>query len=66
MTNTKLLKAKIVENGYTQTQLAQQMGISYQTLNSKINNKIEFKASEIDTICKLLKIVDMDEIFFCI
>ncbi len=64
-TNTALLKAKIVECGLTQEQVAQQLGISYQALSNKINNKVDFKASEIQLISKILKITDYEPYFFC-
>lgn len=65
-TNTKLLKAKIVELGFTQEQIAEKIGISYQSLCNKINNKYDFKASEIQALCDLLSIKDKDKYFFCI
>ncbi len=56
MINTNLLKAKIVELGYTQLEVAKQMGISYQSFNYKLNSINEFKVSEIEKLCKVLKI----------
>lgn len=66
MTATKLLKARIIEMGYTYVTLARMLGISYQTLCYKINNKLEFKASEIEKLCDILSISDKDKYFFCI
>lgn len=65
-TNTSKLKAKLVEKGFTQAQIAEKLGISFQSLCYKINNKIEFKASEIQKLCELLDIKDKDEYFFYI
>ena len=65
MTNTNLLKAKIIEKGLNQMIVSSKMGISYQSLNSKINNKSEFTATEILNLCKLLEITsNKDEYFF--
>lgn len=64
MTNTLKLKALMVEKGFTQEQLAKRLGISEQSLNYKINNKREFKASEITVMIDLLKITNVSEIFF--
>lgn len=65
MTNTNLLRAKIIECGFTQQSIAKKIGISYQGFSNKINNIREFKASEINTLCELLNIKDKDAYFFC-
>jgi transcriptional regulator with XRE-family HTH domain len=46
--------------------LADMLGIDPSTLSRKINNKTEFTASEIDILCRLLKISAKDRmaIFF--
>lgn len=64
MTNSLKLKALMIENGFTQEQLAKKLGISEQSMNYKINNKREFKASEITTLISLLKITDVGAVFF--
>ncbi len=56
MTNTLLLKEKINASGFKLGFIAQYLGISRYALALKINNKREFKASEIDALCKLLNI----------
>jgi DNA-binding Xre family transcriptional regulator len=56
MTNTSLLKECIKNSGYKAGFLAQQLGISGHSMSRKINGKNEFKASEIETLCKFLKI----------
>ena len=61
------LLGRIKECGYTQESLAKAIGKDKSTLCSKLNNKGEFKAMEIDGICKALDIPN-DEIgsyFFC-
>ena len=66
MTNTLLLKACIDKSGYKMGYIAKSIGVTRQGLLLKINNKHEFKASEIDILCKLLKISIKDRmaIFF--
>ncbi len=64
-TNTSLLRARIIEKGFTQEQIAAKLGISYQAFSYKINNKNEFKVSEIQKLCELLSITNKDDYFFC-
>ena len=63
MTNTLKLRALILEKGYTQEQLAELLNVTSATLNYKINNRREFKASEIQALTRILDIQDVDEIF---
>lgn len=65
MTNTLKLKSLFVLNGLTQQEVAEKIGISYQSLSLKINNKREFKQSEISKLCEILNIKDGEKIFFC-
>lgn len=65
MTDTKKLKAKIIEHGLTQSGVAEKLGISYQTFSYKVNNKTAFKANEIEALCEILKIAEKDAYFFC-
>lgn len=67
MTDVKLLREKIEQSGYKLVYLASQLGITPQGLHLKLNNTNQFKASEIQILCRLLKIDDPDEmkrIFF--
>lgn len=66
MTNTIMLTKYIDESGYRKGHIASALGISSYGLMLKINNKSEFKASEIAKLCDLLKISkkDRDSIFF--
>lgn len=64
MINTALLKGSITAAGYTQEQFAKILGISAQSLNYKLNNTREFKASEIMKICDILNIINKDDYFF--
>ena len=44
------LKGKIAEAGYSQRSLAAELGMSKNTLNSKVNGKIPFNTVEIERI----------------
>ena len=68
MTNTSLLEQYIEKSGYKKAYIAQQLGITSYGLALKINNKSEFKASEMTILCRLLKInaKDKEAIFFAI
>lgn len=62
--NEKLIKSKIVEQGLTQEKVAEQLGISVSALNYKLKGKNEFKANEIFSLSRLLKIKNKDKYFF--
>lgn len=66
MTNTSLLMQYIEKSGYKKGFIAAQLGITTYAFMLKVNNKSEFKASEITILCKLLKISakDKEAIFF--
>jgi len=64
MTDTLKLKAAIMESGMNQERLAELLGMTSATFNYKVNNKSEFKASEIKKLCEVLKITDVNTIFF--
>ena len=67
MTDTALLERKIAESGLKKSYIAKAMGLSRYGLTLKIQNLNEFKASEIEKMCILLGITDMEErcaIFF--
>lgn len=56
MTNTSLLKKYIEESGYKKNFIIKALGISRYGFALKCNNKAEFKASEIETLCNILNI----------
>ena len=64
--NGKLLKAKMVEFGDTQADLAKAIGISASNLNEKLNGKVSFRQSDIAAIRRRynLSAEDVDLIFF--
>ena len=67
MTDTALLERKIAESGLKKSYIAKAMGLSRYGLTLKIQNLNEFKASEIEKLCILLGITDIEErcaIFF--
>lgn len=67
MTNSLKLRAAILERGFTQEQLAEQLGMTIATFNYKVNNKREFKASEIKKLAEFLCLTtdEVNAIFFC-
>ena len=67
MTNTTLLEKKIEESGLRKSYIAKELGLSTYGLSLKIKNVNEFKASEIDKMCLVLGITNLEErcaIFF--
>lgn len=67
MTNTELLKAKLHERGLKQGYVAEQLGLTSYGFANKMNNKTEFKSTEIKALCNLLGITSLREkeaIFF--
>lgn len=65
--NYSKLLGRMKERGITQEQLAKEIGINEATLNSKLNNRFQFKADEIDAICRVLDIPneEIGAYFFC-
>lgn len=67
MTNTDLLKKVIDESGMKISAIAKFVGISRQTLWNKVNNASAFNQYEIEKLCQILKITNIEakeEIFF--
>ena len=64
MTDTNKLKAILVENGLTQKQVAEKIGISSTSLNYKISNKRPFNSDEMFRLCDILNIKEPRNIFF--
>lgn len=61
MLNKNLLKAAIVKAGTTQEKLAENIGISPNTLSSRMTGASCFDTDEIDKICEVLNIVNNSE-----
>lgn len=66
MTNTELLQEKLNNSGYKMTFVAKELGITYQALLNKLNNKSQFKVDEVKTLGILLHLTgaEVDRIFF--
>lgn len=64
MTNTALLEQYIEQSGYKKSYIAERLGITAYSFALKVNNKSEFKASEMQLLAKLLNIGDKEAVFF--
>ena len=67
MTDTEKLNKYIEDSGLKKTYIAKTLGIRPDTLSNKIANRADFKATEINALCALLGIEDLEEkeaIFF--
>lgn len=64
--NSNSLKAVIVKNGDTQTELAEAMGIPASALSQRINGIIDFRRNEINFIKNRYHLTaeEVDQIFF--
>lgn len=62
--NGNLLKAKITERGLTQSQVANMIGISGNSLSRKIRGLRDFRLREVQQLCDCLNIDNPGEIFF--
>ena len=58
--NYKKLLGRIVEIYGTQYEFAKVLGVSEHTLSMKLNNKVNFKQSEIAKACELLNISSIE------
>lgn len=67
MTNKELLEQAIREKGLKKAFLAEKIGLTPAGFYNCLNNKAEFRASQINTLCALLGIEDLqtkEAIFF--
>lgn len=67
MTNTTELRRLIKESGLKLEYIAEQLGITRFSLAKKIENVTEFKTSEVQKMCDVLRITDpqtKEAIFF--
>lgn len=62
MVNTRKLRGKMAEKGYTQRTLAEKMKRNKNTLNAKINGKTPFTDEEIESACEALEIEEAAEV----
>ena len=63
MINANLIRAKIVENGMTQQQVAKAIGMSAKTFSIKMQNG-KFGLDEADKLIDVLKIEEPERYFF--
>lgn len=63
MLDVRKFKAKLVENGITNAQMAALIGVSERTFYSRLKKK-EFGSDEIEIMMNVLKIENPKEIFF--
>lgn len=66
MTDSFALRSAVEKSGLKYGRIASEMGISSYTLQKKVDNKTEFKASEIVKLAALLSLSDAERsaIFF--
>ncbi|MEG0874469.1 MAG: helix-turn-helix transcriptional regulator [Clostridiales bacterium] len=62
--NTNLLRAKMVEKGLTQKELAAAIGLSENSVSRKLTGKRDFSIQEALKICEVLSLENPNEIFF--
>lgn len=63
MINKNKLRARIIEQGMTQAQLAKEIGMSEKTFSLKINSG-KFGLDEAEKMIKILKISEPEKYFF--
>ena len=66
MTDCKALNERIKTSGLKKGHIAKSIGVSRQSLNTKLQGEREFKLDEVTLICKLLNISteERENIFF--
>ena len=66
MTDTALLREKIEQSGYKLRFICEKLGLSWGGLANKIENRTEFRQSEIGALTELLQLTEEDrkQIFF--
>lgn len=62
MFSDNLLRGKIAEYGTSQRKLAYKMGLNEKTFSEKMHGKYDWSLSEVQQLCKLLKINSAKEI----
>ena len=58
MLNSKKLLGRMAEKGYSQSRLAKAIGISDNTMTSRMKSRSAFNTDEIDSICDALEITN--------
>lgn len=62
MTDSRLLYEKIDKSGYKLRFIAEKIGVTYQCFLNKINNRSEFRASEIQMLYELLNMTEEERV----
>lgn len=63
MLDVRALKAEMVRNGYTQAQLAKEIGVSSKTFSNRLKTG-DFGVTEIEIMMRVLHLKDPFPIFF--
>ena len=61
MVNAQLLEEKIQQSGYKKNFLCEQLGITRQGFNKKVNGKAAFRAAEVYVLCDFLHITEEEK-----
>ena len=61
MLNKNEFLGEMIRAGFTQTTLALRIGMSKNTLSSRINGRTYFDTDEVDRVCEALKINDVNK-----
>lgn len=61
--NANKIKAKIVERGMTQGEVAKMIGISPNSFSRKLLGKRDFSLSEVMSLCTVLELENPQDIF---
>lgn len=64
MTDTLELELALKRAHLTKSEVAKRLGISNMAFFNKLNNRAEFKASEIALLMSMLPIDDINKVFF--
>lgn len=56
--NANKLLGLMAEKRITQRELAKKLGVSKNTINNKINGKVDFNTAEATKICEILELTD--------
>lgn len=66
MVNSQKIKARIVELGLTQEQVAERLDIAVSSFNLKVNNtsRRQFNITEVQELMRILNIEDPKDYFF--
>lgn len=60
--NMWMLRGLMSDRHISQRDLAKKLGVSVNTVNSRMTGKVPFRTSEIEAICEILDIRDSDMI----